>query len=49
VHVRHLGDVPLNVARECRWTFACSPRGFDPHPNAIGYARMTEAWETAIP
>ena len=49
VHVRHLGDVPLNVARVCQWTFACAPRGFDPHPNTIGYARMTEAWEAVIP
>ena len=49
VHVRHLGDVPLNVARVCQWTFACSPRGFDPHPKTIGYARMTEAWEAVIP
>lgn len=49
VHVRHLGDVPLNVARVCQWTFACSPRGFDPHPKTIGYARMTEAWEAVLP
>jgi lysophospholipase L1-like esterase len=49
VHVRHLGDVPLNVARVCQWTFACSPRGFDPHPKTVGYARMTEAWEAVIP
>ena len=49
VHLRRFGDVPLNVARVCQWTYACSPRGFDPHPNTIGYARMTEAWEAAIP
>jgi lysophospholipase L1-like esterase len=49
VHVRHLGDVPLFVTRVCQWTFACRPRGFDPHPNTIGYARMTEAWEAVIP
>ena len=49
VHVRGVGDVPLNVARVCQWTFACSPRGFDPHPNTVGYARMAEAWEAVIP
>jgi len=49
VHLRGFGDVPINVARVCQWTYACSPRGFDPHPNTIGYARMTEAWEAAIP
>jgi lysophospholipase L1-like esterase len=49
VHLRGVGDVPINVARVCQWTYACSPRGFDPHPNTVGYARMTEAWEAAIP
>jgi lysophospholipase L1-like esterase len=49
VHLRGFGDVPINVARVCQWTYACSPRGFDPHPNTVGYARMTEAWEEAIP
>jgi lysophospholipase L1-like esterase len=49
VHVRHLGDVPINVARVCQWTYACSRRGFDPHPNTIGYAVMTRALEAALP
>lgn len=49
VHLRGFGDVPINVARVCQWTYACSRRGFDPHPNTVGYARMTEAWEAAIP
>ena len=47
VHVRGVGDVPLNVARACQWTYACS-ESFDPHPNTIGYAAMTRAWESAI-
>ena len=47
VHVRGVGDVPLNVARTCQWTYACS-ESFDPHPNTIGYAAMTRAWESAI-
>jgi lysophospholipase L1-like esterase len=47
VHVRGVGDVPLNVARTCQWTYACS-ESFDPHPNTIGYAAMTRAWEAAL-
>ena len=49
VHMRRFGDVPINVARTCQWTYACSERfGFDIHPNTIGYAAMTRAWEEAI-
>jgi lysophospholipase L1-like esterase len=48
VHVRGLGDVPINVARTCQWTYACSPRGFDPHPNTIGYAAATRAFEATL-
>ena len=49
VHVRRFGDVPINVARTCQWTFACSRRfGHDVHPNTIGYATMTRAWEEAL-
>jgi hypothetical protein len=49
VHLRGLGDVPINVARVYQWTYACSPRGFDPHPNTVGYAVMTRAWDAVIP
>ena len=49
VHVRGVGDVPINVARVCQWTYACSERfDHDFHPNTIGYAAMTRAWETAL-
>ncbi len=49
VHARGIGDVPINVARVCQWTYACSEAfGHDPHPNTIGYAAMTRAWEAAI-
>jgi lysophospholipase L1-like esterase len=47
VHVRGVGDVPLGVARACQWTYACSDR-FDVHPNTVGYAAMTRAWEEAL-
>jgi lysophospholipase L1-like esterase len=48
VHVRNVGDVPINVARACQWTYACSRAGFDPHPNTVGYAVMAQAWEAAL-
>jgi lysophospholipase L1-like esterase len=40
-------DVPINVARVCQWTYACSRR-LDPHPNTIGYASITRSFESAI-
>jgi len=49
VHVRGVGDLPINVARVCQWTYACSERfDHDFHPNTIGYAAMTQAWEAAL-
>ena len=49
VHVRGVGDVPINVARVCQWTYACSERfDHDFHPNTVGYAAMTQAWETTL-
>jgi lysophospholipase L1-like esterase len=47
VHLRGAGNLPINVARICEWTYACG-RQFDPHPNTIGYASMTRAFESAI-
>lgn len=49
VHLGRFGDVPINVARVCQWTYACSRRGFDPHPNTVGYAVLTRALEAALP
>jgi lysophospholipase L1-like esterase len=49
VHVRGVGDVPIDVARACEWTYECTEKfGYDPHPNTIGYAAMTRAWEAAL-
>lgn len=49
VHVRGVGDVPINVARVCQWTYACSERyDHDVHPNTVGYAAMTRAWEAEL-
>jgi lysophospholipase L1-like esterase len=47
VHVPGLGQVPLNVARICQWTFACA-EAFDPHPNTVGYSAITRAWGAAL-
>jgi len=48
VHTR-AGDVPINVARVCQWTFACMERfDHDFHPTTFGYAVMTRAWEAAL-
>jgi hypothetical protein len=49
VHTGLAGNVPINVARVCQWTFACSERfDHDFHPTTFGYAVMTQAWETAL-
>jgi hypothetical protein len=49
VHTGLAGDVAINVARVCQWTFACSERfDHDFHPTTFGYAVMTQAWETAL-
>ena len=36
------GNVPLNVARICQWTWVCAPPPLGPnnHPNAAGYGVM---------
>jgi lysophospholipase L1-like esterase len=40
------GDVPLNVARICMWTWICAPPplGPDNHANAAGYGVMARAF-----
>jgi lysophospholipase L1-like esterase len=49
VHLPRDGDAPINVTRVCEWTYACSARfEHDFHPNTIGYAAMTRAWEAAL-
>jgi lysophospholipase L1-like esterase len=41
-----VGDVPLNVARICLWTWICAPAplGPDNHANATGYGVMARAF-----
>ena len=49
VHARGWGDLPLNVARVCEWTYMCPETyGHDIHPTTVGYAIVTRAWETAV-
>jgi lysophospholipase L1-like esterase len=49
VHAGDHGDVPINVARVCQWTYACSRRfDYDFHPNTIGYGVMTRAFEAIL-
>ena len=39
------GELPLNVALACRWTWFCTKRFFgDPHPNATGYRRIAHTF-----
>jgi lysophospholipase L1-like esterase len=49
VQAGRVGEVPLNVARICQWTYACSNRfDHDFHPNTIGYAVMARAYQAAL-
>jgi lysophospholipase L1-like esterase len=35
------GQLPVNVARTCLWTWFCTPKFFgDPHPNRTGYQKI---------
>ena len=41
-----VGDVPINVARICMWTWICAPAplGPDNHANTAGYGVMARAF-----
>jgi lysophospholipase L1-like esterase len=43
-------SIPINVARVCSWTWACTtpPSGPNIHANKNGYAVIAQAFETAI-
>jgi lysophospholipase L1-like esterase len=45
------GEVPVNVAHTCRWTWFCSPQYlFDLHANDVGYRVIAEAfWDVLHP
>ena len=44
------GDVPLNVARICMWTWICAPAPLGPnnHANAAGYGVMARAFANQL-
>jgi lysophospholipase L1-like esterase len=44
------GEVPLNVARICAWTWICAPAplGPDNHPNVDGYAVIARAFAAEL-
>ncbi len=43
------GELPVNVANTCRWTWFCSPRfAGDPHANAIGYKKIADTFDQAL-
>jgi len=42
-------QLAIYLARVCQWTYACSERfDHDFHPNTIGYAAITRAFEAAL-
>ena len=43
------GELPVNVANTCRWTWFCSPRfAWDPHANATGYRKIADTFEQEL-
>ncbi|MGZ8652929.1 MAG: SGNH/GDSL hydrolase family protein [Actinomycetota bacterium] len=43
------GELPVNVANACRWTWFCSPRfAGDPHANAIGYRKIADTFDQQL-
>jgi hypothetical protein len=43
------GELPVNVANTCAWTWFCSPRfAGDPHANAIGYRKIAHTFELEL-
>ena len=45
------GEIPVNVANACRWTWFCTgpPLGPDPHPTTTGYGIIADAFEAVLP
>ena len=43
------GELPVNVALTCQWTWFCSPRfAGDPHANPIGYRKIAETFDLEL-
>ena len=45
------GEVPVNVANDCAWTWFCAkpPHGPDIHPNTEGYGVIADAFAAVLP
>jgi lysophospholipase L1-like esterase len=49
VRVAGRGEIPVNAALACRWTWFCSKRFFtDVHPNPKGYERIARTFEREL-
>jgi len=50
VTVPGLGEIPLNLARICQYTFMCTPPPIGPntHPTNEGYRTITDAFEAEL-
>jgi len=44
-----VGVTPLNVLRECQWTWICVPPATDIHANTAGYGEIAKAFEALFP
>ena len=43
------GELPVNVARTCQWTWFCTPKfAGDVHANAIGYRKIADTFEQVL-
>jgi lysophospholipase L1-like esterase len=43
------GELPLNVARTCQWTWFCTPKvAGDVHANATGYRKIADTFEQEL-
>jgi lysophospholipase L1-like esterase len=51
VVTKEWGEVPLNVANDCAWTWFCTnpPHGPDIHPNTEGYGVIADAFAAVLP
>lgn len=49
VRTEQWGEIPINVAKACTWTWFCSEEfTTDVHPNTIGYGVVADALEEAL-
>jgi hypothetical protein len=51
VVTKEWGEIPVNVANDCEWTWFCTgpPHGPDVHPNTEGYGVIADAFAAVLP